>query len=121
MIEIIPDLPTHVAAFKASGTVTKDDYEQILIPRVDLIHKTFGQINFLLWLEADVSQYTIGAWIDDAFVGFKHFIHWHKIAIVSHQEMVKKVTNILGHLIPGETKGFIISELPEAMRWISIN
>src|SRR5437879_6956559 len=121
MIEIIPDLPPHVAAFRASGIVTKEDYEAILIPHVDYIHKTFGQINFLLWLDTDVSHYTMGAWVDDALVGMKHFTHWHKIAIVSHQEMVKKITNVLGHLIPGETRGFTVLELPEAIRWISLN
>ena len=121
MIEIIPELPHHVAAFRATGTVTKEDYETVLIPHVDYIHKTFGQINFLLWLDTDVGHYTVGAWVDDAFLGLKHLTHWHKIAIVSHQEMVTRVANILGHIIPGETRGFAFSELPDAMRWISIN
>ncbi len=121
MIEIIPDLPPNVAAFRARGIVTKDDYETVLIPHVDFIYKTYGKINFLLWLETDVSHYTIGAWVDDALVGLKHLTHWHKIAIVSHQDIVKRITNVMGHLIPGETKGFTNAELAEAMRWISVN
>lgn len=120
MIEIIPNLPINVAAFRASGTVTKSDYETVLIPHVDLIQKASGKINFLLWIDTDVSHYTIGAWIDDALVGFKHFTHWHKIAIVSQQRTVKKITNVLGQLIPGETRGYINSELAEALRWISL-
>ena len=119
MIEIIPDLPPNVAAFRASGTVTKEDYESVLIPHVDFIQKTYGKINFLLWLDTDLGHFTVGAWMDDALVGLKHFTHWHKIAIVSHQNMIKNITNVLGHLIPGETRGFTNEELPDALRWIS--
>ena len=119
MIDIIPDLPPNVAAFRATGTVTKHDYETILIPHVDFVHKTYGKINFLLWLDTDVSHFTVGAWIDDVLVGIKHIAHWNKIAIVTHQDMVKKITDVLGHLIPGETKGFSNADLATALSWVS--
>lgn len=119
MIEIIKDLPPYVAAFRVSGAVTRQDYENVLIPKVDQVAKDHKKINFLLFLDTDVSNYTIGAWLDDIAVGIKHFTHWHRMAIVSHQSMVKKFTDIFGYLIPGETKGFNSEDLPTALEWIA--
>ena len=38
------------------------------MPAVDAQSKMFNKINFILCLNTDVSNYTFGAWIDDALV-----------------------------------------------------
>ena len=113
------DLPMNVIGFRAIGKVTKEDYENILMPAVDAQAKKFNKINFLLLLDTDVSNYTFGAWVDDALVGLKHLTHWHKVAIVSHSDTIKKITNIFGHLVPGIYKGFQTSALEEAKIWVA--
>lgn len=118
MIERLNDLHQHVTGFRASGKVTKEDYEKILMPAVNEHSKKFKKINFLLWIDTDVSNYTFGAWVDDALMGLMHFSHWHKVAIVSHSRTVKKITNIFGHLVPGIYKGFQTSELEAAKQWV---
>ena len=119
MVQILNDLPPHVIGFRATGKVTKDDYENILMPAVDAHSKKFDKINFLLWVDTDVSNYTFGAWVDDALVGLKHFTHWHKVAIISHYDIIKKITNIFGHLVPGIYKGFQVTELEAAKKWVA--
>jgi len=119
MIEILPGFPPHVAAFKATGQINMKDYEEVLIPEVDRVARLFGKINFLLELDTDVSNYSIGAWIDDALVGIKHITHWKRVAIISRQEAIKKITDIFGHLVPGEYKGFKMEDLEAAKAWVS--
>ena len=119
MIEIMNDVPPHVVGFRATGKVTREDYEKIVMPAVENQAKTFNKINFILWLDTDVSNYTFGAWVDDALVGLKHLTHWHKVAIVSHSNAVKKITDIFGHLVPGTYKGFRTSELETAKTWVA--
>lgn len=113
------DLPLHVVGFRAIGKVTKEDYEKVLMPAVDAQSKTFKKINFILLLDTDASNYTFGAWVDDALVGLKHLTHWHKVAIVSHSNTIKKITDIFGHLVPGTYKGFETSELEAAKTWVA--
>jgi hypothetical protein len=36
MIEIINDLPQNVEGFHATGKVTKEDYEKVLMPAVEM-------------------------------------------------------------------------------------
>jgi hypothetical protein len=119
MVQTINDLPPHVIGFCATGKVTKEDYEKVLMPDVDKQSKLFKKINFLLLIDTDISNYTFGAWVDDALVGLKHLTHWHKVAIVSHYDSIKKITDIFGHLVPGEYKGFKTEELEEAKKWVA--
>ena len=61
MIELLKDMPPHVAAFRATGKVTKEDYERVVIPVVDVIAKTYHKIYFLLVLDTSVANYSAGA------------------------------------------------------------
>ena len=119
MISLLTDLPQNVIGFRATGKVNKEDYEKILMPAVDAQAKKFNKINFLLWVDMEVSNYSFGAWVDDALVGLKHFSHWNKVAIVSHSDTIKKITNIFGHLVPGTYKGFQTAELEAAKSWVA--
>lgn len=119
MLEVMHEVPANVVGFRASGEVTKDDYETVLIPTVDKAAKQFGELHFLLVLETDVKNFTLGAWLNDAKVGIKHLTKWNRMAIVSDQKSVEKVTDFLSYLMPGESKGFEMAELDEAIAWVS--
>lgn len=118
MIELINELPNNVVGFKATGQVSKADYENVVVPAVDALAESTGKINFLLELDTDISNYTSGAAFDDMMVGFKHFTQWNKIAIVSDQKGVEKVTNALDAVVPGKAKGFPKSKIDEAKSWV---
>ena len=120
MIEVIHGLPAYVAGFRATGKVTREDYQKIIYPLVDSIVIAFGKINYLLVIQTPLSNYSTGAWIDDALLGLKYFTKWNKLGIVSQSDTIKKFTDVFGKLIPGETKGFKIEDLPLAKEWISI-
>jgi len=119
MIELIKDIPDYVAGFTAIGTVTKDDYTNIVFPQLERVIAKHGHIHFLLVLDTSAGNFTAGAWMSDALAGLKHLSKWKKMAIVSDQKMVEKITNIISPLIPGESKGFTQAELPAAIQWVS--
>ena len=119
MLTIIHDLPPHVLGIRATGAVTKQDFDAVLKPALDSLLKRTGKINYLLLLETTVSNFTIGAWIDDLILGIRHFAHWNRIAIVTNERMVEKFSDAFGFVLPGESKGFTFAELPEAKIWVS--
>ncbi len=119
MIEVITGLPAYVIGFRAIDKVTREDYQKIIYPLVGSVAKAFGKINYLLVVDTPLSNYTAGAWIDDALLGAKYFTKWRKLAIVSKSDGIKKFTNVFGKLIPGETKGFKMEELALAKEWIA--
>ncbi|WP_461452051.1 SpoIIAA family protein [Mucilaginibacter sp.] len=121
MLQFINDLPAHVVGIHAIGDVTKDDYEKVLLPRIDALVKEQGEINYLLVLETDVSNFSIAAWWEDLKLGFKNFTKWNRIAIVSDQKGVEWFSDAFRIMIPGKSKGFPLSELQDAVTWVSVH
>ena len=50
MITLIPDVPENIAAFKANGEITKEDFENLVFPHVKAKVNTFDELNYLLYL-----------------------------------------------------------------------
>jgi len=121
MIQIIENAPQHVVAFRASGEVTKEDYERVVVPEVDRLVTNTNELNFLLQLDTDLANFTAGAWMQDALVGLKNITKWHRAAIVTDSERIISVTNAFSYLVPGEFKGFTKAEYDEAVTWVSGN
>ena len=119
MLQFIKDLEPHVVGIHAIGEVTKEDMETVLMPRIDELVQRQGEINYLLVLETDVKNFTVGAWWEDLKVGLKNFTKWNKIAVVSDQKGVEWFTDAFRFFIPGKSKGFSIDQLDEAVKWIT--
>ena len=119
MIEVIHGMPAHVTAFRATGIVTRDDYYNVINPLVKNVAIAFGKINYMLVLNTELKNYTLGAWVEDALLGFRYFSKWRKLAIVTEKDGIKKFTDTFGKLIPPETKGFKMEDLSSAKRWVS--
>lgn len=118
MIQII-NSPANVVAFRAMGEVSKKDYEDVVIPNVESLVKRTDELNFLLELDTDLGNYTMGAWWEDFIVGLKNFGKWHRAAIVSDSDNIISFTNAFSYIAQGEYKGFKKANLDEALRWVS--
>ncbi len=118
MIEIIKTLPEHVLGVRATGEVTKEDLETVLIPAMDKLVERTGAIHYLLVLDNDVSNWDFGAWVSDAKLGLKYFTKWHKIAVVTEQEGVRLFTKGFSAVVPGESRAYTHAQLQEATDWV---
>ena len=119
MITKISDLPENVAGFKAAGEVTKEDYQNVVVPHVTALAKSLDKINFLLYLDTHVENFTAGAWLQDALLGIKHITKWNRAAIISDSEGVIKFTDAFSLAAPGEFKGFKKADYDLAIKWVS--
>ena len=120
MLQFIKGLPPHVVGIHAIGEVTKEDVERVLMPKIEDLVKRQGEINYLLVLETNIQNFTAGAmWVNDVKVGLKNFTKWNKIAVVSDQKVVEWFSDIFRFFIPGKSKGFPLSELDDAVKWIA--
>lgn len=117
MITIIPEAPENVAAFNATGEVTKEDFESVVIPRVKAKVDEFKELNYLLYLDTDLNKFTMGAWLQDALLGLKNLTKWNRTAIVTDKAGVQNFTDIFSVLMPGEFKSFPKENLYNALYW----
>ena len=119
MLTKLKDLPAYVAAFKATGEVTKEDYDTILVPEIERVDQQHGHIHFMMVMETPSKEFSLGAWFKDAVVGLKHYRGWKKVAIVTDEKMLGKITDLFSALVPGSAKGFPLMQLEEAKSWVA--
>ncbi len=119
MIQLIHTTPNNIAAFRAVGEVTKEDFKTIVLPQVELLIKQIDRINFLLVLDTDLENFKIGAWAQDAMLGLKNIGKWHRAAIVTDSDTIISFTDGFSYLVPGEFKGFRKKEYDHAINWVS--
>lgn len=117
MIELMDGLPENVIGLTASGKVTGEDYENVLIPALEKHLQSHDKVRIVYDLSEGMDGYSAAAMWDDTKIGFKHFTAWEKIAIVSDQDWVENTIKIFGWLVPGDVKVFESDELEEAKSW----
>ncbi len=117
MITTILEAPENVAAFSATGEVTREDFENLVIPHVKKKVEQFNELNYLLYLDTDLDNFTAGAWFQDLLLGMKNLTKWNRAAIVTDKEGVQNFTDAFSVLMPGEFKSFPKENLYNALYW----
>ncbi len=118
MLEILRGLPDNVVAVSASGKVSGEDYEDVLIPEIEEKLKKHGKICVLYVLGPAFSGFTAEAMWDDAKIGMKHLVSYEKVAVVSDVSWVVSAMRIFSFIIRCPVKTFGNDELSEAKAWI---
>lgn len=119
MITVMDDVPDNVIAITATGKVSGDDYENVLIPLVDQKLQQVDKLRLLYYFSPEFSGYQAEAMWDDAKIGLQHLTSWEKIAVVTDDEWITRAVKAFGFLMPGEVKLFPISQFEIAKSWIS--
>lgn len=118
MVELLQDFPPHVAAYKATGAVSKEEYEAVVMARVNEVARQYGKINFLVQLETSFMNYSMAAFMDYVKISFQHFFKWERMAIVSDEAWVRNVYDTLSPLVHGEVRGYKLTEFEKAKKWV---
>jgi len=118
MIDKRDDFSGNIISFVASGVVTSEDYEDILIPEVEKMLESYPKIRMLYQLDENFESFTTGAMWDDTQLGLKHFAAWEKIAVVTDVVWIRGSLNVFAFAIPAEVKLFSNAELEDAREWI---
>ncbi|MEO8451890.1 MAG: STAS/SEC14 domain-containing protein [Gemmatimonadota bacterium] len=119
MLERIVDLPDHVLGFKATGRVTADDYESILVPAVEKALSHHQRVRLLYLLGDGFEGFTGAAAWEDAKVGLRHFTRFDRVAVVTSVDWIRHSVKAFGFIMPGEVRVFESNDLSKAREWIS--
>lgn len=119
MVELLKDFPSYVAAYKATGHVNQDEYERVVMKRVNEVADQFGAINFIVKLETGMENYSLAALIDYLKISFQHIHRWNRMAIVSDQKIVRLFYDALSPLVPGKVVGYKLKDFEKAKAWVS--
>jgi hypothetical protein len=119
MLRLLDGLPANVLGVEATGKVTDDDYEQVLVPAVQELRSRHERIRFLYILGEDFGGWTLGAMWQDAKLGLKDPRAWERIAVVADEDWVQHMVKAFGWVIPGEVRAFGLDALETAKEWVA--
>ena len=117
MIKVIEDMPEGTIGFEASGKVTDEDYETVLVPGVRAALEQ-GDVR-LLYVLPDDTQYSPGAVWADTKLWAGNMRGWKRIAIVSDADWLENAIKAFGWMMPGEVQVFDDDDVDDAKEWLA--
>jgi uncharacterized protein YlzI (FlbEa/FlbD family) len=118
MIENIEAFPDNVIALAAKGHVTKNDYQQVVIPRVESALKRHAKIRLYYEIGPQFSGFDAGAMWEDLKVGVEHLTRWERMALVTDVDWIRHMVNAFRFIMPGQLRVFPTAQTAEARAWI---
>ena len=118
MIELLPEPAGKVVSLRASGEVSAEDYEQVVIPAVETALAQHGKVRVLYQLSSEFTGFTAGAMWDDMKLGLGHFHQWDKVAVVTDVEWVANAMRLFAFAMPCPVKVFGNAQFDAAAQWI---
>jgi hypothetical protein len=119
MIERLKGFPDNVVAFRASGEVTKQDYNEVLIPAVEKALNSRDKVRILYELGPDFDGYDASAAWEDFKVGVEHLSRWERIAVITDVEWIGLATRLFSVFLPGTIRVYPHAEAAKARLWIT--
>jgi hypothetical protein len=121
MIERIDDMPAGTIGLRASGKLTREDYQQVLEPALQEGVES-GEMR-LLFVMPDFDGLEPGAMIDDVQTGLRAWVRdhsaWKRFAFVTDVEWLAKTMRAFAWMAPGEVRVFSLGELDVARQWVA--
>jgi len=122
MIERVADLPDDVDGLRFSGHVSRDEYQQVVLP---LLHECLargGGIRLLIVIDDGFDRFEAGALWEDLKFGLGSGLElsrWERMALVSDAGWVHHAISIFGWSVPGDVKVYPLGDRDQATAWLA--
>jgi SpoIIAA-like len=117
MIRVMDHMPIGAIGFEAKGKVTKEDYEDVLVPAV-MAALEGGDVRLLYVLGDDFDSYSPGAMWSDTRLWAGHRDAWERVAVVTDVDWVENAIKAFGWLMPGKIRVFDDDDVDKAKLWL---
>lgn len=118
MLETIKDLPSEIWGIRAKGKVSKDDYDQVVLPHLEEARREGRRVRFLYQLGPEFLGFTPGAAWEDARVGLRYLRLFERCAVVTDIDWVSAGVRGLATLMPCPVKVLGNAAFQEAVDWL---
>jgi hypothetical protein len=118
MIEVLPESQGNLLGVRVRGKITAQDYEEVLIPRLEDLLQEYRQVRFLCLIDEDFQGMELGAMWDDAKFGLQHRKEFDKMAVVAPARWMAVLVKLFSPIMSGELRTFPREQLQDAWDWV---
>jgi hypothetical protein len=116
-VEISKDPEKARLSVRATGKLTKEDYERFL-PEIESTFKEQGKLRVLFEMH-DFHGWSAGALWEDIKFDFKHFSDIERLAIVGEKKWEQGMAAFCRPFTAAKIKYFDHSEIEQARQWLA--
>jgi len=121
MIRALDDLPEGVLGFQATGTLTAEDYTQVLAPALEAARAGGHKIRVLLDFTGEFDGMEPSAVWQDLKMGVQDWKAWERIALVTDHTWMRDGLRMFAWAVPGEARASPADERDAALQWLAAN
>jgi hypothetical protein len=118
MLEPIEGLQAGLVGVRATGTVTKEDYDTVLRPLLQRTHAEGRRVRLLYEFAPEFKGFTAGAGWEDVRLGLKYVRMFERCAVVTDLNWIREGTQLLGTMMPCPVRVFSSAEQEHARQWL---
>lgn len=118
MLTFIEGMPQNVLAVEATGKITHEDYQNILIPRAEAMMAK-GPIRVLYVVGREFAGFELEALWDDTAFGLRHWHDFSRIGVATDLPWLRAAVAMFRPFFRGEVRLFALAETSAAKAWIS--
>jgi len=107
-----------IVEIRMTAPVTDRDYTEALVPAIDAAIAQGDRVRLLAVVEAGFSDFTLGAMLQDARTGLKHWRGFDRVALVTDNSAIKTAAAAFSVFLPCPVARFTMAELEDARRWL---
>jgi hypothetical protein len=123
MIELLADVPDGVLGFRFAGSISRDEYLNVLLPPMKAALEEKRGVRLLLVIEDDFGWFEPGAFWEDLKFGLgpamSHHQAWERTAVISDAHWVQHAMGLFGWMVPGAARVFAPAEAKAAKDWLA--
>ena len=118
MFQIMSESEGKVIGVRATGKLTDQDYQEVLIPSLEALINQHGKVRLLCYMDDEFAGVEAGAIWDDAKFFLPHKDDLEKMAIVGGPKWIELITKLFAPLMKGDVNIFSGEQLSKAWEWI---
>jgi hypothetical protein len=118
MLERINGLPAELTGLRATGTVSKEDYERVVRPLLEGARREGRRIRLLFHFGPEFEGFTTAAAWEDLRVGWQYLRLFERCAVVSDKDWIRTATRVVGPALPCPVRVFGNGAREEAVEWL---
>jgi hypothetical protein len=118
MIEILSESHSNILVIRGSGWLSRKDYEEVLIPRLEAMVHEHPKTRFLFLMDADFQGWDVEAALSYAKFGLAHRDSFEKVGAVCGPKWVHWGLQFKSLFLDADVKTFPCEQGADARQWI---
>jgi SpoIIAA-like len=118
MIEIMKDIPPGIVAVRSVGVLTKQDYDEVVVPLLEEATRTGRRIRCLCQVGPEFRGLTPSAAWEDVRLGLQAMRLFEACAVVSDLAWVRESSRLAAFFMPCPVQVFGEHEREQAIKWL---